>query len=382
MPSNKTLTNGVGTFSATLVSVGTQSLTASDIHTPSITGTATITVPVSIYIPNATTGRNTGLMVPINVNNLIDPNSILGQSGLSGGTFVLFYDPSVFTVSASDVQLGTISTPSVGDPSGTAPGDGFAPNPTNIQDGPNNGWQVGTLPTSGPGVIIVTLTNNGFLSSAGIVPLTGTGGGTLVTVNFHVLSNAPIGNTAIDLAADTNGGLPDTFISDAVDGVSGELGYNLIPAPQDNTVQNPYSYSGSDPVDGIINVTGVNLPPVANNDSYSITERDVASDPGLAPPASIGLLANDTDPQNIPLTASLVGGPLTAHGSVTVNSDGSFLYTPNTGYLGTDSFTYQASDGSNSSQATVTITVTSRLSIPTNLTAQQGDYHHCAGEPR
>ena len=151
VPGNTTLTAGVGTLSATLVSVGTQSLTATDIHTPSITGSATITVPVSIYIPNATTGRNGVVTVPIDVNNLIDPNSILNQSGLSGGTFVLYFDPSVFTVSATDVQLGTIKTPSVGDPSGTAPGDGYAPNPTNIQDGPNNGWQVGTLPTSGPG---------------------------------------------------------------------------------------------------------------------------------------------------------------------------------------------------------------------------------------
>ena len=205
------------------------------------------------------------------------------------------------------------------------------------------------------------------------MPLTGTGGGSLVTVNFHVLSNAPLGNSTIDLAADTNGGLPTTFISDAVDDVSGELGYNLIPAPQDNTIQIPYSYTGPDPVDGIVSVTGNNLAPVPVADSYSITERAVSSDPSLAPPASIGLLANDTDPQNSPLTASLVGGPLTAHGSVTVNSDGSFVYTPDTGYLGADTFTYRATDGFGlSNTANVTITVTSRLSIPTTLTGAQG----------
>jgi VCBS repeat-containing protein len=43
------------------------------------------------------------------------------------------------------------------------------------------------------------------------------------------------------------------------------------------------------------------------------------------------------------LTAQLVGTP--AHGSVTLNADGSFRYTPNPGYRGLDSFTYAAKDG-------------------------------------
>ena len=105
---------------------------------------------------------------------------------------------------------------------------------------------------------------------------------------------------------------------------------------------------------------------MASNDSYSITERAVASDPSLGVGEHSGVLANDTDPQSMPLTASLVSGP--THGSLTLNSDGSFTYTPNTGYLGADSFTYQASDGfHNSNVATVSLTVTARLSIPTNV---------------
>ena len=58
------------------------------------------------------------------------------------------------------------------------------------------------------------------------------------------------------------------------------------------------------------------------------------------------------------LTATLVSNP--AHGTVVFNPDGSFSYAPAPGFIGTDSFTYQANDGSFSSNvATVTLTVAS-----------------------
>ena len=50
-----------------------------------------------------------------------------------------------------------------------------------------------------------------------------------------------------------------------------------------------------------------------------------------------GVLFNDTDAENDPLTAVLDIGP--SNGSLTLNSDGSFVYTANTDYTGTDSFT-------------------------------------------
>ena len=72
--------------------------------------------------------------------------------------------------------------------------------------------------------------------------------------------------------------------------------------------------------------------------------------------AAPGVLANDTDPLNLALTAVLVGGP--AHGTLSLASDGSFTYIPATGYYGTDTFTYEAYDGQlDSNVATVTLTV-------------------------
>ncbi|SDJ24653.1 Hint domain-containing protein [Lutimaribacter saemankumensis] len=68
------------------------------------------------------------------------------------------------------------------------------------------------------------------------------------------------------------------------------------------------------------------------------------------------VLANDTDPDSDPLT--VVSNTDPANGAVTVNPDGSFEYTPNPDFNGTDSFTYTVSDGQGGTDtATVTITV-------------------------
>jgi hypothetical protein len=91
-------------------------------------------------------------------------------------------------------------------------------------------------------------------------------------------------------------------------------------------------------------------PPHAVNDSYSVFAGNTLT---VAAP---GVLANDTDPDGDPLTAVLVSG--TTHGTLNLNANGSFSYTPNAGFVGSDSFTYQANDGYlNSNTATVTITI-------------------------
>jgi VCBS repeat-containing protein len=112
-----------------------------------------------------------------------------------------------------------------------------------------------------------------------------------------------------------------------------------------------------------INVTAANDPPVANNDSYSTTAGvplNIAAD---------GVLGNDTDPNSDPLTAILFpSNPMqpdrTLHGTLTLNSDGSFLYTPDDGFTGSDFFLYSVSDGSLSSAfAAVTIDVEPALEL-------------------
>lgn len=73
-------------------------------------------------------------------------------------------------------------------------------------------------------------------------------------------------------------------------------------------------------------------------------------------PFSRSVLSNDTDPNADVLNAVLVSGP--QHGSLVLNADGSFLYTPNSEYSGPDSFTYKANDLlADSNVATVQLTV-------------------------
>ncbi|HID21716.1 MAG TPA: tandem-95 repeat protein, partial [Planctomycetaceae bacterium] len=129
--------------------------------------------------------------------------------------------------------------------------------------------------------------------------------------------------------------------------------------PQDYYGTETFTYTVSDGTEGsqdsatvTIQVEPVNDPPVARPDSYTVDEDTVLAIGQTAD----GLLANDSDVEQDPLTARRVAPP--AHGTVTVNPDGTFTYTPNPDFNGTDTFTYQANDGkADSAVATVTITV-------------------------
>ena len=94
-----------------------------------------------------------------------------------------------------------------------------------------------------------------------------------------------------------------------------------------------------------------NSRPVVTNDQYTIEQNQI-----LTVPDSSGLLANDSDPDDDALTASLVDQA--NNGLVRLNSDGSFTYTPDNNFSGEDTFTYSASDGEASMTGSVTITIT------------------------
>jgi VCBS repeat-containing protein len=90
--------------------------------------------------------------------------------------------------------------------------------------------------------------------------------------------------------------------------------------------------------------------PVTSSDAYATNE-----DMTLTVPAA-GVLGNDTDVDSPSLSSVLVSGP--GHGSLTLKPDGSFIYTPDANYNGSDSFTYKANDGSaDSNIATAHITI-------------------------
>jgi VCBS repeat-containing protein len=135
----------------------------------------------------------------------------------------------------------------------------------------------------------------------------------------------PNGSFAYTPAANYNG--PDSFTYRAADGVAQSAIATVS-----------------------ITVRPINDAPVVANDTYA-TDEDMPLN--ISTP---GVLANDSDMEGDALTAQLVNGP--AHGSLTLNPNGSFAYAPTGDYHGPDSFTYRANDGlADSSIATVSITV-------------------------
>jgi hypothetical protein len=94
-----------------------------------------------------------------------------------------------------------------------------------------------------------------------------------------------------------------------------------------------------------------NRAPVAANDSFTVAPDQLLS--VVAP----GVLANDSDPDGNPMKAQVVAQP--AHGQLALNADnGSFTYQPDFGFVGTDGFSYVATDGiASSGIATVTLSV-------------------------
>lgn len=94
----------------------------------------------------------------------------------------------------------------------------------------------------------------------------------------------------------------------------------------------------------------VDYPPQALGDTYTVTPD------GALNAAAPGVLANDTDPNGATLTVLKVSDP--THGTVNLNADGSFTYTPDAGYTGFDAFTYKVNDGTfDSANATVSFHV-------------------------
>ncbi|MBI1375707.1 MAG: tandem-95 repeat protein, partial [Phycisphaera sp.] len=117
--------------------------------------------------------------------------------------------------------------------------------------------------------------------------------------------------------------------------------------------------SGTVTVD--ITVNSINDAPVATGESYV-----TAINQPLSVAEDAGVLVNDADvADGDALAADLVTGP--AHGMLTLNADGSFDYTPEAGFAGSDSFTYVASDGTDdSAETTVLITVLGVLDVDDN----------------
>ena len=124
-------------------------------------------------------------------------------------------------------------------------------------------------------------------------------------------------------------------------------GFNYLPSPNFFGIDS-FTYNANDgflnssDATVIISVVAVNDAPVAIDDNYSARFNQP-----LSIAAANGLLRNDYDIDSTGLTASQVIGVDQGpnHGSILLQADGSFSYSPNTGFSGNDFFTYRTFDG-------------------------------------
>ena len=189
------------------------------------------------------------------------------------------------------------------------------------------------------------------------------------------ISNAcePAGPVAFSDNFTTAAGVPLPFVLRADPAVP--TTWTIVDGPQDGSLSGPAptltytpdpGFSGQDWIVFTVTAGGITSapatvgffvdgPPVGVADTYSFAE-DSGTFTQLAP----GVLANDSDPQNDPLTAVLVSGPTVGMG--TINADGSISYTPPLNFNGPVTMVYRVeANGLASADTTVTINVT-----PTN----------------
>jgi VCBS repeat-containing protein len=232
---------------------------------------------------------------------------------------------------------------------------------------------------NGVATVEVTLSDNGGTETVGddnttthtfTITVTGVNDAPVGVADFYTIAEDGVLTVAVEdgfLANDTDVD-GDTIlfhsITNSINGtrVGGSLGgFTFTPTPNFVGTAGFY-YRMKDSVNGTmselvhvtITVTAVNDAPVAVDDAYWTDE-----DTMLSVDVGYGILANDTDEELDSLEVFEIVTDV-SHGDLTLHEDGLFEYVPASGYNGTDSFTYQATDATGvSNTATVTITVSS-----------------------
>ncbi|WP_068604245.1 Ig-like domain-containing protein [Paenibacillus swuensis] len=242
-------------------------------------------------------------------------------------------------------------------------------------------FTLNTAPANGVAVVnpdgTFTYTSNvGFVGSdVFTVLVTDTNGGTAVsTVTVYVVTQPPI---VQDLTVNTTTNVPVNGQVIATDPDGNPITFALGAAPANGTViVNPdgsFTYTpnlgflGTDTftvvvsdnngasTTGTVTVNVSNIPPVAQDTSASTPRNVAVSGPVPA-----------TDPDGNPLTYAVTVPA--ANGTAVANPDGTFTYTPNLNFIGTDTFTVTISDGlGGTATSVVTVTVFNQPPITNNL---------------
>ena len=328
-------------------------LSFNSVSTPS-NGTLSGTAPNLTYTPAAnftgsdsftfkvndgTVDSTTTATITINVTNVNDAPVALAQS-----VTTLEETAKTITLSGTDADSDTlsfnsVSTPSNGTLSGTAPNLTYTP-AANFTGSDSFTFKVndGTVDSITTATVTITVTN------VNDVPVAL---GQSVTTAEETAKTITLSGTDAD--SDT---LSFNSVSTPSNGTLSGTAPNLTYTPAANfTGSDSFTFKVNDgTVDSTtatitINVTNVNDAPVAN-DQLVTTPEDIA--------VQFMLVGNDADEQTLTYTVTTVPN----NGMLVVNNN-QLTYTPNTDYFGTDTLTFMVSDGElDSNIGTVTINVT------------------------
>ena len=202
-----------------------------------------------------------------------------------------------------------------------------------------------------------------------------------VTLTINAVNDAPVAQDG-SASGDEDTTITGTVTASDVDGPSltyavvAQAGHGTVTLNQDGSFSYAPDgdYIGSDSFtfranDGIARQQGRDRQP-DDHRQRPAGRADGAASGDEDTTITGAMMASDVDSAS--LTAILVAQA--GHGTVTLNPDGSFSYTPDGEYIGSDSFTFRVNDGSRDSNvATVNLTIMPSTTRPSHRTARRAE---------
>jgi len=379
-------------------------------------GTATANVTVTVQQPNApvavadsaATPFKTPVVIAV-LSNDTDPKNLAlsvtqvttppNGTAVINGNGTVTYTPKPTFIGGSDSFSYTISNGSSTASATVTVAVGAPPPPVAQPDSANTAFKTpvsiavlsndtdpNNLPLSvsqvtQPANGTATINGDGSISYAPSANFTGadsfnytvTNGGASASAKVSVTVQAPLPPVAVNDAVPTPFGVPVTITVLANDSDPQGLPLSVVSITQPNVgsavlnANGTVTFSPNVELSGVATFTytisdgfntatanvdvtvGTPLPPIAKDDAAAVV---------IAQQVVINVLANDSDPQAIPLFIVSTTPPVDTLASIVVNGDGTITYTSNPESLSSpDTFTYTISNGFHTATATVSVTI-------------------------
>ena len=189
--------------------------------------------------------------------------------------------------------------------------------------------------------------------------------------------NTSVGINVIANDADSDGSIDPTTVVIAVDSENGSVSVHpttgvITYTPDPGSCgDDHFKYTIEDDDGAISNKAKVTVSVLCNDPPLAIDDLYTASEGETLTVSAPGVLSNDVDAPGDPLTAVVIAGA--EHGTLSLNPDGSFVYTHDGSETSSDEFTYKANDGAKDSNvATVSLVIAPTNDQPTAVDDSDG----------